>query len=510
MPKILFYILFLNFCILLKANDKYIILQLKPKNLTQLVGLNKIYEKENFDFWKSPTQINAPIDVFLTPETKIHFMHLISKLGLDYKVLVSDVVDFIDKKEMQVDERRKHFLLNRENLMIRNDDTRFNNFGLTMGEYHSYEEIVNWMKRIEQRHNNFVKVISIGKTFEGRDIYGIIMGKSLEDTSKKIIWIDSGIHAREWAAIHTGIYTIHLIVNSYGEDQLITDYLNKLNIVIFPVLNPDGYEYTRTEPRNPVVRFWRKNRGLLRCGDNDKIKSCCKGVDLNRNFDYKFSQAGTSFDPCSEIYHGSGPFSEPESQAIRDAIIRGEFEGRIEAMISLHAYSQLFIYPYSIAKNVYPENYSDLRRVASNAVMAIKKMYGTKYQFGTGPELIYPYTGGSTDWAKEVAKIQYTYTIEVRPTYFDWNGFILDQKQLIPVGKETWEGMKVVIDEIIKQINKEKLKNEPFKLNISPEKCKDFNLSCKVWVDNQKDICKKALKAMSEQCPRSCNFCSAN
>uniref|UniRef100_A0A0K0EI88 ShKT domain-containing protein n=1 Tax=Strongyloides stercoralis TaxID=6248 RepID=A0A0K0EI88_STRER len=501
-------IYFFNLLIYLKAYDKYIIVQLIPNNLTQLNELNNIYESGNFDFWKSPTQINAPVDVLLTPKTQIHFMHLISKLGLDYKILVSDVVDFIDKKEIQIGENRKHFI--RNNNFIRKDDSAFDSLGLKMGDYHNYDDVVNWMKRIEKKFSNFVKVFSIGKSFEGRDIYGIMIGNSLNDKSKRIIWIDSGIHAREWAAIHTGIYAIYHIVNNYGTDNDITNYINNLNIVIFPILNPDGYEYTRSDPRNPLVRFWRKNRGQLRCGKNNKNgkESCCKGVDLNRNFDYKFSQVGTSFDPCSEIYHGAKQFSEPETQAIRDAVIKGNFSGRIDAMISLHAYSQLFIYPFSIAKSVYPENISDLKRIASKAVLAIKKMYGTKYQYGTGPELIYPYTGGSTDWAKETAKIQYTYTIEVRPSYFDWNGFILDRQQLIPVARETWEGIKVVINEVINQINKQKLSKESTKLNISPEKCKDFNSNCKTWIDNQNDICKKAFSAMIASCPLSCNFCS--
>lgn len=76
---------------------------------------------------------------------------------------------------------------------------------------------------------------------------------------------------------------------------------------MFPVLNPDGYEYTRSDPRNALVRMWRKSRSPERCAKNRFGKeTCCKGVDLNRNFDYRFAETGTSFQPCSEIYHGAG------------------------------------------------------------------------------------------------------------------------------------------------------------------------------------------------------------
>lgn len=65
------------------------------------------------------------------------------------------------------------------------------------------------------------------------------------------------------------------------------------------------YEYTFTKDR-----LWRKNR-------KRSVGSLCTGVDLNRNFGYRWGGLGTSKDPCREIYAGSGPFSEPETNAIR-------------------------------------------------------------------------------------------------------------------------------------------------------------------------------------------------
>jgi len=88
-----------------------------------------------------------------------------------------------------------------------------------------------------------------------------------------------------------------------------------------------------------------------------KIKYYSQGVDLNRNFAFKFAgnffqkfsnkiffnkkEGGTSFFPCSEIYHGPNAFSEPESRAVRDAIMEGDLKGRIPGLISMHAYSQV-------------------------------------------------------------------------------------------------------------------------------------------------------------------------
>ena len=109
---------------------------------------------------------------------------------------------------------------------------------------------------------------------------------------------------------------------------------------------------------------------------------------MNRNFDYRFAETGTSFHPCSEIFHGSGPFSEPETQAVRNAVLNSDLTGRIEAFISLHAYSQLWIYPYSNRKQNYPADVAELKKVAQKAVNAIGKLFGTRYMYGTGPEII--------------------------------------------------------------------------------------------------------------------------
>lgn len=91
-----------------------------------------------------------------------------------------------------------------------------------MGEYYSYPEIVNFMRRIANALGEKAQLVSIGKTHENRDLFGIQVrvhyftfnvfqfGKP-RDTSRKVTWIDSGIHAREWTAVHTGIYMVYVV-----------------------------------------------------------------------------------------------------------------------------------------------------------------------------------------------------------------------------------------------------------------------------------------------------------
>ena len=54
--------------------------------------------------------------------------------------------------------------------------------------------------------------------------------------------------------------------------------------------------------------MWRKNR--------KSVGSDCYGVDLNRNFDYKWNTGGSSASPCSDTFHGESPMSENEAKAL--------------------------------------------------------------------------------------------------------------------------------------------------------------------------------------------------
>ncbi|VDK85094.1 unnamed protein product, partial [Onchocerca ochengi] len=259
--------------------------------------------------------------------------------------------------------------------------------------------------------------------------------------SKPVVWIDAGIHAREWASIHTALYFIEQLISEYYSSPKIEQYLKLLDIYIFPCLNPDGYEYTRTKPHHPSIRLWRKNRRSTNYYKwKNGRKQYCKGVDLNRNFDFHF--AGNTFVKSHFYIY----------KAIRDAILR--LRKRMKAYMTLHTYSQLWIYPFSNRRRSYSSDIDDLKAVAKKAVESIKKLYGTKYEYGTGPEVIYAFSGGSSDWVKATAKVKYSYTIELRPSRSSLDGFILNKRELIPLGRETYEGIKVVINKVIAEAKK--------------------------------------------------------
>jgi len=391
------------------------------------------------NFWKEPSKIGVAVDVMVPPKMRTQFEDILSDRKLDYILTIKDVKKLIEERERRPIDKTD------ENERMRDDvdgDGPFYDFL----HYYPYEHMRLYMRDIEKRHPDIAKVYTIGFTHEGRPIEMIKIGSPLSKKGKKAIWIDAGIHAREWPASTTAIYFMQQLVTKYNRDPLITQYVQELNWYIVPMLNPDGYEYSRSSS-DPDIRLWRKNRSPNNCPSHGK---CCKGVDLNRNFDFHWGETGSSTDTCEEIYQGSSPFSEPESRAVRDFIMAHRND--IQAVITMHTYSQIWIHSYGHVRHNYPSDVNDLLETGKDAVKALEKVYGTKYRVGSGADTLYPASGGSDDWSKAHG-IKYVYLLELRPEDSVIDGFILEPRYLLPTGKETWEGIKVVANRVLQTMN---------------------------------------------------------
>ncbi|CAD6184847.1 unnamed protein product [Caenorhabditis auriculariae] len=427
-------------------NRKFSVLRASTDDLDQLIALRALYEKSHqfeLDFWLTPMAVGHKADI-MVPDSQLEWLsETLRANNITYDVTIDDVERLIMQRERKP--RRLNFekRLNSENS---------NRARYAFGEYHSYDTIVGYMRDVERKYPDRAKVFDMGTTHEGRSIYGIKIGKDVSRTDKRIFWIDGGIHAREWAAVHTVVYFIDRLIADYDEDPIVRSSIENIHFYIIPVLNPDGYEFSRSDI-SPMVRLWRKNRAGVFCKKDRWFRDrCCGGVDLNRNFDWFFGELGSSDEKCSEIYQGSGPFSEAESRAVRDLMLSKEVKGKVDAFLTLHTYSQMWIHPYSHQRKTVPEDIREIEEVGRAAVSALEKTFGTRYRFGTGADILYPSAGGSDDWAKGKGGAKYVYLVELRPGEEVWDGFILDQRQLIPTAKETWNGIRVVAKAVLDRV----------------------------------------------------------
>ncbi|WP_128377824.1 M14 family metallopeptidase [Streptomyces cavernae] len=197
------------------------------------------------------------------------------------------------------------------------------------------EEIV----RTGQAHPSLTKVVSIGKTTGGQDILALKLtkgAKKTKDGAKPSVLYVSNQHAREWITPEMTRRLMHHYLDNYGKDKKITKLVDSTELWFVLSANPDGYDFTHADPAN---RQWRKN---LRDNNGDGTITTGDGVDLNRNFSYKwgYDDEGSSPNPTSETYRGASPSSEPETRAL-DA-----FERRIgfEYGINYHSAAELILY----------------------------------------------------------------------------------------------------------------------------------------------------------------------
>jgi murein tripeptide amidase MpaA len=249
----------------------------------------------------------------------------------------------------------------------------------SMGGFRTLSEIHQEMDRLAAAHPTLVsQKFSIGQSLQGREIYAmrISTSPSTHDPAKPVAWFDALHHAREPMGGESLLQFANHLATNFGVDDAVTRIVETRNVLLIPCVNPDGYEYNRqTNPNGGGM--WRKNR---RGG---------YGVDLNRNYAHEWGSqwGGSSGSQGSETYRGSAPFSEPETQAIRDLLAL-----QVPGMsVSAHTYSDLWIYPWGYDTVFTTEN-QQFRNWSAEQTEANGWVYGTAW------EVLYTANGVSVDY----------------------------------------------------------------------------------------------------------------
>ncbi|XP_026272805.1 carboxypeptidase B-like [Frankliniella occidentalis] len=297
----------------------------------------------------------------------------------------------------------------------------------TYDRYMRYAEIQQFLQQTADAYPHLATLEQAGKSFEGRDMTALRISKN-GGTSARAIFVDAGIHAREWIAPPVAIYLIQQLTQQAEANDALLD---GLDWYIMPLVNPDGYEYTHTRDR-----FWRKNRST-------QSSRWCPGTDVNRNFGYHYKQAGTSDYPCDETYAGPKAFSEPEARNLRDYILKCQerANGNVKMYLTLHSYGPMILYPWGYDFNL-PDapDKDELISIANEANKAIIRAGSEPFVVQNSAGL-YPAAGASDDWSKGVANIAKAYTIELQGG--GSNGFDLPANRILGVVQQLFEGMRV-------------------------------------------------------------------
>ncbi|CAJ0963466.1 unnamed protein product, partial [Mesorhabditis belari] len=340
------------------------------------------------DIFSEPSRFKKEAVVLVAPEFYGTFSDYLRVYGVtDMKVIKEDVQRDLEMAARYGAKRRVRRQLNKAR-------------DFKLDEYHSYDEMIDYMRKLSEE-NEHVELINVGISSEEKTLYGIkIFGDG--KAGKPSVFVDAGVHAREWIAPAAALVVIDRLAAQYGNNDTISRVIDKFDWYIVPQTNPDGYEYSRT-----TDRLWRKTRSR-----NMTVNKWCVGADANRNWGYRWGGAGANRSPCSTVYAGSHPFSEPEIRGLKEYITWNIPQLTIYA--SLHSYGQVLLSPWGYTDEK-PDNYQDQKTAATLAINAIKNTTGSYYTHGTISELMYPASGTSIDFMQNRG-VPYIYGVELRPT----------------------------------------------------------------------------------------------
>ncbi|XP_053575722.1 carboxypeptidase A1-like [Bombina bombina] len=389
------------------------VLRILPENEEQVTLVRDLENLEHLqlDFWQSPRAAGKPIDIRVPfPSLQAVKIYLESN-NIPYSIMIKDLQNLLDEEQSSMKAARAM------------DNARSTN-SFNYAIYHTFDEINSFIDTLVAENPNLVSKIVIGKSTEGRPLNVL---KFSTGSNRPAFWIDTGIHSREWVTQASGVWFAKKIVQDYGTDPSLTATLNKLDIYLEIVTNPDGYVFSHTSNR-----MWRKTRSA-------NPGSTCVGTDPNRNWDAGFGGPGSSSNPCTETYRGRAAHSEPEVKAIVDFV---KSHRNIKGFVSIHSYSQMLLFPYGYTSALTPDH-QELNNLARVAVNALTSLYGTVYEYGSIISTIYQASGGTIDWTYNQG-IKYSYSFELRDT--GRYGFALPASQIIPTAQETWLALTKLIE----------------------------------------------------------------
>jgi murein tripeptide amidase MpaA len=267
--------------------------------------------------------------------------------------------------------------------------------------FYRYDELTEILQGWAGERPELNKLESIGKSFEGRDIWLVTLTnfETGPDLEKPAFLIEANIHAIEVTGATAALHLIDRLLSGYGDDEQVTRLLDTRALYVVPRLNPDGPELAlaerprfirsstrpwplaeevdglfeedldgdgrilmmriedpngawkehpdeprlvvRREPEDVGGTYYRVLwEGRIRNYDGVTIKIAppLEGLDLNRNFPMEWAVEAEQY--------GAGPYptSEPEIRAMVQAIVD---RPNITGHIAYHTFSGVHLRPYS-------------------------------------------------------------------------------------------------------------------------------------------------------------------
>lgn len=367
--------------------DNYSLLRFTwPQSSNQLPNLRSLATswdaKGDLDIWgRSVNDGFFELDVLMSPRSKSQAIYSIKQShNINVSIVSENIQDRFDAEYM------------------RSLDVRNRSSSGYFDDFRTLDEVNARLYEYAEAYPDLVEPMVLGRSFEDRAIQGIVITGRGSD--KPEIWVNGGIHAREWLSPPTVMWLIENLLLKYNNPLYpeITELVDGFVWNIVPVLNPDGYEYTWRHDRN-----WRKTR-------KPNVGSSCIGTDPNRNYDSHWGTVGVSHDPCSNNYCGAEAFDNPEIAAVRDFF---RIHTKLVAVLDVHTCGQLLLSPWGWTSD-FPEDWERMEPFLQKFCSAVQETYDTTWACGPASTTIYPCSGITSDYAYDAHGIYNAYSPELR------------------------------------------------------------------------------------------------
>ncbi len=317
-------------------------------------------------------------DAYLETDLSSTEIQLVEAAGFTVQNLIADVSAFY----------RERALAEANAPILRNPADEFpvpQNWGYgTMGGFYTYQQVLEKLDFMAATWPNLITtkqaISPFQPSIEGQPIWWVKISDNanVNEDEPKVLYT-SLIHAREGIGVQQMIYFMLWLLENYQTNPMTTLIVDNFQLYFVPVVNPDGYLFNQaSSPQGGGM--WRKNR---------RNNGGSFGVDLNRNFGYKWGldNSGSSPTPSSDTYRGTGPFSEPETTNLKLFCETHDFK----IALNYHSYSNLLLWPWGYTSQLTPDN--DIF-----AAFAALMTRDNNYTTGPGNTTIYATNGGSDDY----------------------------------------------------------------------------------------------------------------
>ncbi len=212
------------------------------------------------------------------------------------------------------------------------------------GSYRGYAEL---LEGFALRASEGARASIGGRSVEGEPLVRFELGPTTPAGSALVL---GGIHAMEWIGVETALALVDALLREPPRRR----------VVIYPLVNPDGYRRAEANLRARAFRFVRSN---------------ANGVDLNRNWPTFFRPKKPFFQRLLPFLGtpGAHPGSEPEVHAILDELETSP--ATFARAVSLHSFGGMLLLPHG-GRFARPRDYPALHAHAS----AVNARLGHRYK----------------------------------------------------------------------------------------------------------------------------------